>query len=139
MTSTAFKQLDASEEALESGSGVTEIDSVCMNCYETGHTKLLLTRIPFYRDVIISSFSCDHCHTQNNGVESANKIQDRGVRYKLEVKDQKDLNREMVKSDHALLQIPAIDFEIPSHTQKGCKKIFNKPQKMNHLFHENFF
>ena len=118
---TAFKKLDASEEAIESGSGVTEIESVCMNCYEKGMTKLLLTRIPFYRDVIISSFTCDHCHFQNNGIESANRIQDKGIRYKLEVKNSKDLNREMVKSDYALFKIPAIDFEIPPNTQKGCK------------------
>ena len=31
---TVFKKLDASEEAIEEN-GVTEIDSVCMNCYKT--------------------------------------------------------------------------------------------------------
>jgi zinc finger protein len=118
---TAFKKLDASEEALENeASGVTELDSICMNCYKQGRTKLLLTRIPFYRDVVISSFTCEHCNLINNGIESANKIQDKGVKYKLLVQDAKDMNRELVKSDSAIFQIPLIDFEIPAFTQKGC-------------------
>jgi zinc finger protein len=71
--------------------------------------------------VIISSFSCDHCHIQNNSVESANKIQERGVKYKLLVSTEKDLNRELVKSDFATFKIPLIDFEIPAQTQKGSR------------------
>ena len=43
----------------------------------------MLTKIPFYRDVIISSFRCDHCHYNNNGIESANKIQEHGVKIKI--------------------------------------------------------
>ena len=94
---------------------------VVVVCCFKGTTKLLLTRIPFYRDVIISSFSCEHCNYQNNGIESANKIQERGVRYKLLVANEKDLNREVVKSDNGTFQIPLIDFEIPPRTQKGSK------------------
>lgn len=83
----------------------------------------MLTKIPFYRDVIISSFSCEHCHIQNNGIDSANKIQERGVKYVLTVSNEKDLNRELVKSDYATLRIPLVDFEIPPLTQKGCNYI----------------
>jgi zinc finger protein len=136
-----FSKLDASESIKEENFGVTEIESICMTCFKNvsyfflyfqakqspilhvllkGVTKLMLTRIPFYRDVVISSFSCENCGFQNNSVESANKIQDKGVRIKLLVKDETDLNREMVKSDFATFRIPIIDFEIPPLTQKGC-------------------
>lgn len=121
---TAFKKLDASEQAVESGdTGLTEIESVCMNCYERGTTRLLLTRIPFYRDVIISSFSCDHCHMINTGVESANKIQEKGIKYTLQVNSPAELNRKVVKSDYGVFKIPSIDFEIPALTQKGCMSL----------------
>ncbi|RNA00407.1 zinc finger ZPR1 [Brachionus plicatilis] len=116
-STTIFNNLDASEDNYDSG--ITELDSVCMNCYKTGRTKLMLTRIPFYRDVIISSFCCEHCHYVNNGIESANRIQQNGVKYKLLVSDAKDLNRELVKSDYALFKIPIVNFEIPEGTQKG--------------------
>ncbi len=120
---------------------VTEVDSVCMNCYKTviyltrkwiclilmfwfsskGVTRLILTRIPFYKDVIISSFTCDECGYRNNGVESANKIQDKGITIDLLINSQQDLNREIIKSDFANLKIPEIDFEIPEMTQKACE------------------
>ena len=86
-----------------------------------GLTKLMLTKIPFYRDVIISSFQCDHCHFTNNSIESANRIQENGVRINLTVETELDLNRELVKSDYATLSIPEIDFEIPPTNQKGCE------------------
>ena len=54
---------------------VEEIESMCINCEENvlllpqssidgqGITRLLLTKIPFFREVIIMSFSCPHCGT----------------------------------------------------------------------------
>lgn len=99
--------------------GLTEIESCCMSCYKQGITRLMLTKIPFYRDVIISSFRCEHCHVNNTSIESANKIQEMGTRIKLLVEEKSDLNRELVKSDYATLTIPKVDFEIPAMSQKG--------------------
>lgn len=49
-------------------------------------TRLLLTTIPFFREVIVSSFSCEHCGWSNTEVQSAGRIQDQGVRYTLTVR-----------------------------------------------------
>lgn len=111
---TLFKKLDADEDI-----DITEISSLCMDCGKNGVTKMMLTRIPFYRDVIISSFNCEHCHSSNTGVDSANKIQDQGIKMKLTVSNARDLNRSLIKSDYATLKVPAIDLEIPPLTQKG--------------------
>ena len=85
----------------------------------------MLTKIPFWRDVVLSSFSCEHCNVTNNSIQSANKIQEQGVRIKLNVSLVSDMNREMVKSDFATFKIPIVDFEIPAMTQKG-RKLDNK-------------
>ncbi|XP_034724168.1 zinc finger protein ZPR1 [Etheostoma cragini] len=98
----------------------TEIESLCMNCYKNGMTRLLLTKIPFFKEVIISSFSCAHCNWSNTEIQSAGRIQDQGVCYTLKVKTKQDLNREVVKSDSATTRIPELDFEIPPFTQKGA-------------------
>ena len=57
----------------ESQKLVEEIESMCINCEENvipstsqntdsqGTTRLLLTKIPFFREVILMSFSCPHC------------------------------------------------------------------------------
>ncbi|XP_032369546.1 zinc finger protein ZPR1 [Etheostoma spectabile] len=98
----------------------TEIESLCMNCYKNGMTRLLLTKIPFFKEVIISSFSCAHCDWSNTEIQSAGRIQDQGVCYTLKVKTKQDLDREVVKSDSATTRIPELDFEIPPFTQKGA-------------------
>ncbi|EPY88083.1 zinc finger protein ZPR1 [Camelus ferus] len=91
-----------------------------MNCYRNGITRLLLTKIPFFREIIVSSFSCEHCGWNNTEIQSAGRIQDQGVRYTLTVRAQEDMNREVVKTDSATTRIPELDFEIPAFSQKGA-------------------
>ncbi|KAI5943269.1 zinc finger protein ZPR1 isoform X1 [Manis javanica] len=98
----------------------TEIESLCMNCFRNGMTRLLLTKIPFFREIIVSSFSCEHCGWSNTEIQSAGRIQDQGVRYTLAVRAQEDMNREVVKTDSATTRIPELDFEIPAFSQKGA-------------------
>uniref|UniRef100_A0A667ZH25 Zinc finger ZPR1-type domain-containing protein n=1 Tax=Myripristis murdjan TaxID=586833 RepID=A0A667ZH25_9TELE len=76
-----FKDISADDEE----SHPTEIESLCMNCYQNGTTRLLLTKIPFFKEIIISSFSCPHCSWSNTEIQSAGRIQDLGVCYTLKV------------------------------------------------------
>jgi len=54
-----------------------------------GVTRLLLTKIPFFREVIISSFQCDACGYSDCGIQSGTKVQDKGVRYTLMINSTK--------------------------------------------------
>ncbi|KAF7701239.1 zinc finger protein ZPR1 [Silurus meridionalis] len=110
-----FKDINADEDEAQP----TEIESLCMNCYENGMTRLLMTKIPFFREIIISSFTCSHCHWTNTEIQSAGRIQEQGVSYTLHIKTKEDMNREVVKTDSATVRIPELDFEIPAFTQKG--------------------
>lgn len=65
------------------------------------------------------SFSCDHCGFENNEIQNPGKINDKGIKIKLTVSTNKDLNRQVVKSDYTSIKIPKLDFEIPSQSQKG--------------------
>ncbi|XP_025854975.1 zinc finger protein ZPR1 [Vulpes vulpes] len=111
-----FRPISAEDEEQQP----TEIESLCMNCYRNGMTRLLLTKIPFFREVIVSSFSCEHCGWSNTEIQSAGRIQDQGVRYTLTVGAQEDMNRQVVKTDSATTRIPELDFEIPAFSQKGA-------------------
>eukprot|EP01117_Protostelium_nocturnum_P001734 TRINITY_DN1213_c0_g1_i1.p1 TRINITY_DN1213_c0_g1~~TRINITY_DN1213_c0_g1_i1.p1 ORF type:complete len:497 (+),score=155.70 TRINITY_DN1213_c0_g1_i1:79-1569(+) len=97
----------------------TEMESLCMACEEQGITRLLLTRIPHFKEIIIMAFSCPHCHYRSNEVQSGGIIAEKGETLNLRVTDKKDLNRQIVKSETATIRIPEIDFEIPSNTQRG--------------------
>ena len=91
-----------------------------MNCGENGMTTILLTKIPFYKEVILMSFRCEHCGFTNCELQSGSKIQERGVSYKVKIKDREDLNLQIVKSDTATLQVPELELEVPSDSQV-CK------------------
>lgn len=65
------------------------------------------------------SFTCNDCGYQNNEIQSGSVIPERGIKITLAVKEKKDLNRQLVKSDHTSIQIPELNFEIPSKSQKG--------------------
>ena len=115
------------------------LKSLCMNCHEAGVTNLLLITIPFFRNVIIMAFECEHCGLRNSEVQAA-EIQEKGCRFEVKIESKRvgrdyvsdarvgsdshenfpqDLNRQLVKSDRASVRIPELDFEIPAATQRG--------------------
>ena len=98
---------------------MSEIESLCMNCEKNGMTRLLFCKIPFFGDVIVSSFSCPHCFTKNSEVQSAKELQDHGKRFKLKVTNIADLQRMTVTSPHCKVFIPELDFEVPN-VKKGA-------------------
>ncbi|QIW99696.1 hypothetical protein AMS68_005214 [Peltaster fructicola] len=90
-----------------------EIESLCMNCHENGSTRLLLTRIPFFKEIIIMSFSCSHCGFSNNEIQSAGEIQPNAVRYAYKLEKDADLQRQVVKTDTCVFRVEDLDLEIP--------------------------
>eukprot|EP00920_Eleutheroschizon_duboscqi_P040644 GHVT01097176.1.p1 GENE.GHVT01097176.1~~GHVT01097176.1.p1 ORF type:complete len:478 (-),score=67.14 GHVT01097176.1:1744-3177(-) len=99
--------------------GTTSIESRCMECGKNGMTKLMLTKIPHFREVVLSSFECPHCGNRNTGVESGAPLQEKGLSISLVVKSLEDISRQVIKSEHATLTIKELEFEIPSSTQRG--------------------
>lgn len=97
---------------------VTVIESLCTSCHDQGETRLLMTRIPHYREVILTSFECQHCGNRNNGIQPGS-VQEMGVNYRLNVKSKKDLCRQLVKSDVATVCVPEVELEIPPEGEKG--------------------
>ncbi|KAM3424337.1 hypothetical protein BST61_g11126 [Cercospora zeina] len=92
---------------------VEEIESLCMNCHEDGTTRLLLTRIPFFREIVIMSFTCEKCGFHNNEIQSAGQIQPKGAKFALRVEKDEDLQRNVVKSDVCAFRIEDVDLEVP--------------------------
>lgn len=68
---------------------------------------------------MVSSFTCEHCDYQNNEIQNAGKITEKGIKITLTVSTARDLNRQVIKSDYTSVRIPHLDFEIPAQSQKG--------------------
>ncbi|XP_078434019.1 uncharacterized protein LOC144705292 [Wolffia australiana] len=115
------KAAEAVSEEGETSSFLYATESLCMRCGENGTTRVLATKIPHFREVLLMAFECPHCNERNNEVQFAGAIQPRGCLYTLKIPsgDVKILNRQVVKSDSASIKIPELDFEIPPEAQRG--------------------
>ncbi|KAG7859099.1 hypothetical protein KL919_003164 [Ogataea angusta] len=96
------------------GHPVQEIDSLCMNCHETGVSRLLLTSIPYFREIVVISFECPHCGFKNSEIQPASTIAEKGSRYVLKIENKEDFNRQVVKSDYCTCKFIELDIEIPA-------------------------
>ncbi|KAI0731219.1 zf-ZPR1-domain-containing protein [Earliella scabrosa] len=101
------------EVTLDEERPVQEIESLCMRCEEQGVTRLLLTSIPYFREIIIMSFRCEHCGFSNNEVQSAGSIRPEGAVYTVRVLTRDDLDRQIVKSNTCTVSIPEFELTIP--------------------------
>lgn len=90
-----------------------------MECKQMGVSKFMYTKIPMFKEIIISAFNCEHCGNRNTEVQFGGKLADFAVEFTLDAQKPEDLNRSVVKSEYATVGFPDIDFEIPPQTQKG--------------------
>ncbi|CAN0389887.1 unnamed protein product, partial [Ectocarpus fasciculatus] len=106
-------------EAGDEFAGADEIKgSMCMVCGGDGTTRMLTAKIPFFREVILSSFECDDCHWRNNEVVFGGELQEKGCIFELTVNNAEDLNRQVIKSDYATVTFREMEFQIPPR-QRG--------------------
>ncbi|KAL5111788.1 Zinc finger protein ZPR1 [Taenia crassiceps] len=98
----------------DSASEVVETKSLCLNCHMDGTTRLLITRIPFFREIVVSSFECENCGFSNRSVDPAAPIQAKGKKFTLDVRCTKDLNRRVIQPSHSEIRIPSLDSSFPS-------------------------
>ncbi|KAG6873049.1 hypothetical protein C0995_003806 [Termitomyces sp. Mi166 len=116
----ADEALDVHEENTDDGEDkvVQEVTSLCMNCHKEGVTRLMLTSIPYFREVIVMSFRCEHCGATNNEIQSAGKIQEEGTAYTARILARSDLDRQIVRSPSCEVVIPELELTLPP-TSRG--------------------
>ncbi|TFL05475.1 ZPR1 zinc-finger domain-containing protein [Pterulicium gracile] len=108
-------ETDAGNEDQEDGDKlVQEIESLCMKCQEQGMTRMMLTTIPYFRQVIVMSFNCEHCGTSNNEVQSAGEIRTQGTLYTVHVSNKEDLSRQLVRSASCTVYISTLELTLPA-------------------------
>lgn len=73
----------------------------------------MFTKIPFFKECIVSAFNCDHCGFKNSEVQFAGKLEDYAVKYEVNVINQIAFNRQVVKSEFATITVPEAGLEIP--------------------------
>ena len=98
---------------------VNTMTGMCEQCGADGTSNLMLTAVPFFKEVILSSFSCEHCGYKSTEISFGGKLADFGVRMNCKIYTPAHLNRLVVKSEYASIKIPELNVDIPPRTQKG--------------------
>jgi len=88
-------------------------------CHKQGQVRLMMSSIPFFKEVIISSFECDNCGYKNSEITFGGKLADLGIKMECKIVSPAHLNRLVVKSEYASVNFPELGLEIPAKTQKG--------------------
>lgn len=96
-----FAQLKADNEPIV-------VESICTSCEQTGKTTMLLTNIPFFREVILISFYCENCGEKNSEIQFGGKLAPEGVKIVFTATTAKDVRRDIVKSEFAKITIPEL-------------------------------
>jgi len=98
---------------------VVEFDGICGCCHAIGITRMKITNIPFFKEVVIMSFTCESCGWKSNEVKVGGEIPAKGTRITLKITDPSDLSRSLLKSETASFTIPEIELELTPGTLGG--------------------
>lgn len=91
----------------------------CSNCGISCETRMHPLNIPYFKEVIVMSITCDRCGFKSNEVKCGGEIPPEGKIISLKIKSSEDLCRDILKSDSCQLKIPEISLELGTGTLGG--------------------
>ncbi|XP_054779233.1 uncharacterized protein LOC129287105 [Prosopis cineraria] len=98
---------------------VMTFPSTCGACATRCETRMFVTNIPYFQEVIVMASTCDACGYRNSELKPGGRIPDKGKKITLSVKNVNDLSRDVIKSDTASVKVPELDLELASGTLGG--------------------
>ncbi|KAK1423671.1 hypothetical protein QVD17_18978 [Tagetes erecta] len=98
---------------------VMTFPSTCGACAVRCETRMFVTKIPYFQEVIVMASTCDACGYKNSELKAGGAIPLKGKKVTLVVRNIKDLSRDVIKSDTASVKIPEIDLELADGTLGG--------------------
>uniref|UniRef100_A0A1J3DD72 Zinc finger protein ZPR1 n=1 Tax=Noccaea caerulescens TaxID=107243 RepID=A0A1J3DD72_NOCCA len=93
--------------------------STCGACTKQCETRMFVTKIPYFQEVIVMASTCEDCGYRNSQLKPGGAIPDKGKKITLSVKNIADLSRDVIKSDTAGVIIPELDLELAGGTLGG--------------------
>ncbi|KAA8544772.1 hypothetical protein F0562_019524 [Nyssa sinensis] len=98
---------------------VMTFPSTCGACAAHCETRMFVTKIPYFQEVIVMASSCDACGYRNSELKAGGPIPAKGKKITVCVKNINDLSRDVIKSDTASVRVPELDLELTSGTLGG--------------------
>lgn len=88
----------------------------CYACQKMGEMRSCQIEIPFFKELLIMSFSCEFCGYRNSEVKSVGAVSEKAKRITLTLTCIEDLSRDVFKSETVKVNFPEIDLEVQPGT-----------------------
>ena len=75
--------------------------------------------IPYFKEIIVMAFTCDHCLHRTTEVKTGGGIADKATKYTITISKPEDLNRDVFKSESAAILMPEIGLDVASGSLGG--------------------
>lgn len=98
---------------------VYTIPAECPGCSKQAEVNIKKVNIPYFTDVLLFGTNCEHCGYKSSAVKTGGEVPEKGKRITLQVKNNVDLSRDILKSDTAALISPELDLEVQPGTLGG--------------------
>lgn len=114
-------QLDAGDpEDLDIVDGqVYSIPAECPGCNKEAEVNIKKVNIPYFKEVLLFGTNCGHCGYKSSAIKTGGEVPEKGKRITLQVNNQVDLSRDILKSDTAGLYSPELDLDVQPGTLGG--------------------
>ena len=113
-----LQRVSEDDDALTEDKLKEEVLSFPTNCHECNapaETKMKMTNIPYFKEVVIMATVCDLCGAKTNEVKAGGGIEAEGKKITLKVTDPTDMSRDVLKSETCSILIPELEFEMGGH------------------------
>uniref|UniRef100_A0A6N2MCE4 Zinc finger ZPR1-type domain-containing protein n=1 Tax=Salix viminalis TaxID=40686 RepID=A0A6N2MCE4_SALVM len=82
--------------------------TTCGSCSSSCETRMFVTNIPYFQEVIVMASTCDACGYRNSELKPGGRIPEKGKAITLCVKNANDLSRDVIKSDTAGVKVQSL-------------------------------
>ena len=117
---TGVASVDPSMEGLDILEGqIYTFPCDCPGCTKPAAINMQMVNIPYFKQVIITAVTCDHCEYRSNEVKTGGEVPKQGQRIWLDVERPEDLSRDILKSETCCLKIEECGVEVQPGTMGG--------------------
>ncbi len=95
------------------------LQTACPGCTRPAHLNLQLLNIPYFKEVIVSAVMCTECNYRSSDVKTGGEVPAKGKKIYLQVREQEDLRRDILKSESCCVTIPEVGVEVQPGTMGG--------------------
>ena len=98
---------------------VYTIPAECPGCNGEAEVNIKKVNIPYFKEVLLFGTNCGHCGYKSSAIKTGGEVPEKGKRITLQVDNEVDLSRDILKSDTAGLYSPELDLDVQPGTLGG--------------------